>query len=370
MKVCHILSGDLWGGAEVQTVHLLRALASRKRCSPVAILFNDRETAQRLRGEEIDVHVVREEGRRGPAFALSAAALLRSIAPDIVHSHGYKENLVTAFARSRLTRQTPIVRTQHSTPFPRTTARMRFYSFLDRLAARGFDRTIAVSDSGRNELERFLSSSRIAMIPNGIPTPEFDSSDIPLKREDDVDLVIGSAGRLEPEKRYDLLIEAVAILLGEGIRCRLCIVGDGTKRPALEKLARSIAPNAVLFAGFQENVFSWLSAFDVYALSSEREGLPVTLLEALACRLPVAATSVGGIPEVICHGESGLLVQPGDAPALAQAIARLHADRPAALRMGTAGREIVRRRFSIERVAADTETLYDTLLGGRSDSIE
>lgn len=370
MKVCHVLSGDLWGGAEVQTTHLLRALKCGRSWQPEALLFRDGTTADHLRSEGIPVHVISEAGKSFLSLTAETGRAFRDIAPDMLHSHGYKEDLVALMARRKARLSVPAVRTQHSTPFPRTTLPMKFYSFLDRRGASRFDRTVAVSGALRSELERFLPPSRITSIMNGIPLPDPALLDKRALPEDPSGFVIGAVGRLAPEKRYDILIEALSLLAADGIKASLVLVGDGPQRAELEEQARSVAPGAVRFAGFQSEVYPWLSSFDLYSISSSREGLPITLLEALACRLPVVATSVGGIPEVIASGENGLLVPPGDPKALAEAIASLHNDREKGRLFGKRGRATVEQKFSIERVASETEKMYADLLEGRGSPFE
>ncbi len=368
IRVCHILSGDLWGGAEAQVFHLMTALAPHGHCASRAILFNDGITAEKLRAAKIETCVLPEESLSFPRLVSRCAAALDGA--SIAHCHGYKEDLVAAAATGFFGMKTILLRTQHGTPFPRTTGRIRFYAFLDRrTAAARFARTIAVSRQVRRELLRFLPEEKIALIPNGIPPVGPPCGDPPPFEKGDHDFVIGSVGRLAPEKRFDLLIDAVSLLIAEGRRPLLVLVGDGPERRRLEKHARAATPDSVLFAGFRTDVGRWLDRFDIYAVSSDREGLPISLLEAQLRSIPTAATSAGGIAEVILPGESGMLVPPGDARALAGALGALRDDPVRAARFGARGRAIVEERFTVDRSARATERLYEELAAGRSGAV-
>jgi glycosyltransferase involved in cell wall biosynthesis len=140
---------------------------------------------------------------------------------------------------------------------------------------------------------------------------------------------------------------------------RLVIVGEGPLRGELEKLAAEVAPpESVSFAGYQAEPERWLAEMDVFALTSRSEGLPVSILEAWAAGVPVVASAVGGVPELIADGETGLLFPPGDEAALADCLERLLADRGLAERLARAGRERVEREFSLARMAETYQRLY------------
>jgi glycosyltransferase involved in cell wall biosynthesis len=141
------------------------------------------------------------------------------------------------------------------------------------------------------------------------------------------------------------------------------VVGDGPERAQLEALAGQLGlADRVHLAGHQQDVRPWLAALDVLVLSSDWEGMPNALLEAMAAGLPIVATAVGGVPEVVVDGATGLLVPPGDPSALAEAITRLLRDPDLRRTMGQAGRARVERRFSINETVRLTEELYATLL--------
>jgi glycosyltransferase involved in cell wall biosynthesis len=159
------------------------------------------------------------------------------------------------------------------------------------------------------------------------------------------------------------LIDAVPKLRSEFPNIRVIIVGDGELRPELEAQAERLGiQDVVVFTGFRNDVAELLELFDVFVMPSTMEGLGTSILDALAARKPVVATRTGGIPEIIEDGRTGYLVQPKDAAALADAIARLIHEPAKAARFAEAGRRIIEERFSVSRMVEATENAYYNLL--------
>jgi glycosyltransferase involved in cell wall biosynthesis len=357
-EILHVLSGDVWGGAEAQACALLRTLRERGRVEVSALLFNEGVLGDRLRGSGVAVDVVSERAHGFAGLARGAIRTVRGRNPAILHGHGYKENLVACLAA----RGRPLVRTQHGSPFPGGRFPYGFYYALDRfLARRVFARTIAVSAFVETELARFLPPDRIARIRNGVAPPAVAAPEaLPFARGS---RIVVSGGRLSAEKRFDRLIDAVALVARHHPNVRLVLLGDGPERGGLERRAEEQAPGLVLFAGFQADPWAHLLSGTVFALASDREGLPMVLLEAMALGLPAVATAVGGIPEVVRDGETGLLVSTLTADAMAEAIGRLLGDDSLRLRLAAAGRQLVLSEFGVDRTAEETERLYGHLLG-------
>ena len=223
---------------------------------------------------------------------------------------------------------------------------------------------MAVSDATAEVARRVegVPEDKLTVIANGIDIQAFTRSEADRARvrrglglSQDM-LVVGSVGRLSPEKNYPLLLRATAELLGPEVR--LVLVGDGPERERLSALVSPHVRPFVHFAGMQHDVAAWLSAFDVFALSSYTEGLPLVVPEAMAASLPVVCTAVGGLPGVIADGISGLLVPSGDATAFAEALRALVGSPAARIRYGAAGRDAVERRFSLARVVDAYAELY------------
>jgi glycosyltransferase involved in cell wall biosynthesis len=176
--------------------------------------------------------------------------------------------------------------------------------------------------------------------------------------------VIGTVAHLSPEKGLYYLVEAAALIPDVHSRMRFVLVGDGECREALESQVRDRGLEACFqFAGFQNRPASYLNTFNIFVLPSLSEGLSSAILTAMAASLPVVATNVGGIPELICQGENGILVPPGDPISLAEAIQSLAEAPDQCFQMGQLGRARVEERFTIERKIVETEALCSSFLG-------
>jgi glycosyltransferase involved in cell wall biosynthesis len=228
------------------------------------------------------------------------------------------------------------------------------------------DRVTCVSQQVADFVAREVGipSEETVVIPNGVDLHRFDR--LPAKQEvrrtlglPNDELLVGTVTRLNPVKRLDVLLRAVAAL--EGVHT--VIVGDGPERRQLEAMADQLGlADRVHLVGHQQDVRPWLAALGVFVLSSDWEGMSNALLEAMAAGLPIVATAVGGVPEVVVDDATGLLVPPGDPNALAEAITRLLRDPDLRRTMGQAGRARVVQHFSIDETVRLTEELYTTLL--------
>jgi glycosyltransferase involved in cell wall biosynthesis len=175
--------------------------------------------------------------------------------------------------------------------------------------------------------------------------------------------LIGAVGRLSPEKGFDVLVRAVAQLAKDQSEVDLAIVGDGDDQARLEGLIASLGlHDRVRLLGYRSDTLQLYQAFDVFALSSYREGLPNVVLEAMALETPVVATAVAGVPRLVTDGHDGLLVPAGDAAALAPALGRILSDSALARRLAVAARATIEERFSFERRMRKVARVYDEVL--------
>jgi glycosyltransferase involved in cell wall biosynthesis len=245
---------------------------------------------------------------------------------------------------------------------------------MDWLLRRRADVAIAVSETVRGFLAegRAVPRDRIRVVWNGVAIESFQAPDpdrvASFRREFGVgagDHLVGTVTRLREEKGNRYLIEAAAEV------CRVCpdtrfvIAGEGPLRSELESLRTTLGlEERLYFTGFRRDIDVALAAMDVVTVPSLTEGLPLAVLEAAAAGRPLAASAVGGTPEIVTSEVHGLLVPPANAPALAAAIIRLLSDPALARRLGQAARERS-REFSIERNVAAIENVYDELLGGQ-----
>jgi len=207
-----------------------------------------------------------------------------------------------------------------------------------------------------------ISLNRITVIPNGVDTEFFQPQRSGGNRK-----IILSVARLVPDKDQETLIRAFSLALTDHPDAELWIVGDGPRKPALEKLAHSLLPTGkVRFLPGQTDLRPLFAQATLFALSSRHEAFPNVALEAMAMGLPVVSTRVGGLPEMVTPGEHGLLVPPGNAPALAAAMSQLLADPEMCQSFGQAGRERVERDFSLAAMVRRHEEVFETLLAQKS----
>ena len=355
-RILLVAPGELWGGLEQCVLTLAEELAARGRLAGVVTLF-DGVLAERLQQRGLLTEVI----ATGLAIHRSATSLGRVMAtvdPALVHAHGYKATIVCGLSGRR-----PLVRTLHGAVEPGPMAevlRLRAYEWLaDRLAARRRAWTVFVSDDLRRG--RGAGTARESRIHNGIVLDA--PNDRSAQDAGEAPLRIGIVGRLTAVKGHDVALAAMAALPRGGVQ--LEIAGDGPDRQQLQTLAETLGVSAAVhFRGFVSDMRAFYRTLDVLIMPSRHEGVPYALLEAMGQGLPVLASRVGGIPEVVSDGHDGVLVQAGSSAALAEALTRLQ-DRPLRERLGAAARETVAARFSSTHMATQYLRLYDQLLEER-----
>jgi glycosyltransferase involved in cell wall biosynthesis len=232
---------------------------------------------------------------------------------------------------------------------------------------------VAVSGSIAADLRRRgVAPARVVTIPNGVEVARYQSSE-EVRSETRASLgvlpgerLVGTVGSLIPLRNHALLLSAAPEVISSFPGTRFVLVGEGPERPALQTLAKRLGiSDQVIFTGHRSDIPAMLAAMDVFALSCDTEGFGLAALEAMAAGLPVVATQVGALPELVEAGETGLLVPRGDARALANALLTLLRDHGLATRLGAAGRVRAERDFSAARTAEQISDVYLELVGGR-----
>ena len=370
LAVCHIDSGDLWAGSEVNTTALLRALAGNPGLRLSVILMNEGEMSRRLRGYGIEVKVIPESRHGFAGIFREAARYLRSHPAQILHSHRYKENLLAALLARRC--GVPhLVCTRHGAPEPfRGWRGMKHgaIGYVDRMVMRwAAERVVSLSEEMRNQLVRQIPADRVVTIPTGIDTEEVRSelTQSEAKRRLGIPQaakVVGYAGRLVPIKRLDIFLHAAKRMAPTGSDVRFVIAGAGPEEEHLLALARELhVEDKVLFLGHRARVYDVMRAFDLFLLCSDHEGLPRSVLEAMFLGVPVVARKVGGVPEAIEDGITGLLVDSADPDEMAASCKILFSDTNLLGRMGSAGIRAIRDGFCVDASARQMATLYREL---------
>jgi glycosyltransferase involved in cell wall biosynthesis/predicted ATP-grasp superfamily ATP-dependent carboligase len=363
LRVLQLIETGNPGGAEHMMVRLATSLdAGRFRSQ--ALLLKEGWLADRLRAAGVPTTVAPLRRRFDLRFLWRLARLARRRRIDVLHSHEFTMNAY-AFAAGLMARK-PTVATVHGNLEYAAARRRR--RLVYRTAARLAGPLIAVSRDTRRRLttEFRLPAERVQVVPNGIALPAAppDRETARAWRREwglpEDGFLIGAVGRLQPVKGYDLLVRALSLLAERGVDARLAFVGQGDERTALERLARRLAiAERVVFCGYREEIPARLGAFDVIVAPSRYEGLSLALIEAMASWRPVIASDVGGNPEAIEDGVSGLLTPPEDPNALAAAIAQVALDPDLARRLGEGARARAEQEFSITAMIAAYERLYD-----------
>jgi L-malate glycosyltransferase len=354
-RVLYVINDLAQAGAETQLVELALRLDPRRFDRRIVLLKERNDFADRLSAFGVEVLPLRRRGWWDIGMPWRLWRVMRAWRPDVVHSFLFLSNAVTApVARAAgVPRLILSQRCSYEATAPPQWRRLARWSH--RLA----DSVVLNSRAALEEERR--AGARIdttTYVPNGVDIPE----DAPPER-DVLGLPAGplvvAVGQLEEIKGHAYLIEAWPEVVRAHPAARLALVGDGPRRPALEEQARALRiDGSVLFLGFRPDGRRYAAAADVVVQPSLTEGMPNAVLEAMAAKRSVVATRVGGVPDLIEDGETGRLVPPADAGALATAIAGLLADRTERLRLGSAARARVAREFSVEIVRAAFETLY------------
>lgn len=284
----------------------------------------------------------------------------------LIHSHGYKPNIFLSLLPCR---KVKILSTAHGWEKNTAGLRARAYELLDALSLRSMDKVVAVSKAVFNDLTRHgLREENITLIYNGIVLDEYEiqSQGPNLRKEYGIPqdtFVIGAIGRLVPAKGYHHLIEAMTSVAEDIKDCRLLIAGEGQLKDNLSALIQKLnISRYVTLVGYQNSITRFLSTIDLFVMPSLTEGLPIALLEAMACGKPVLASSIGGIPEVITSEKDGLLIPPADPHAIAKGIKELYFNETLRVEMSCHGRKLVENIFSAETMGRQYLSLYSQLL--------
>jgi glycosyltransferase involved in cell wall biosynthesis len=313
MRVLHVASGDLWAGAEVMLHALATAQSRLPQTSVAVLLFNEGKLAQELRSDGVQVFVHPETSLNPLQLFLRTRVTIQAFKPDIVHTHRIKEDVIGALATFTSRQKAHPVHTVHGKDeVERASLDKKLAAALHRCLIRWvFQKTFAVSRSLAADLAREVRTNNVVYVANGIDLTRMPEPVNPALRS----LVgrpihIGLIGRLVSIKRVDLFIHAASILLQEDPETfRFTIYGDGPELEPLRALSATLGVDGGLaFKGFSSNVIREMTQLDMLFLTSDSEGLPMVVLEAMAVGLPVVVPAVGGLPEALDNGRCGTLI--------------------------------------------------------------
>lgn len=368
-RILFVIDGLEFGGGE--RVFLQLAAELRNHFEVFAAAMPGRNFEKKLREFGIRFYPV-DMSRQ---LSLKPIRQLKNIVDnqkiDILHSQGARADFFARVAGGMhedshlLCTIATIVEGFDISPF-----RKKVYRLFDRFTERWVEKFIVVSDSLKSTLteKRGIPASKVVRIHNGIELKEYRpgicedtlrdkwriSKELPL---------IGAIGRMVWEKGFEYLIEAVPVIIKTFPEAKILLVGDGPLLDGLKALSGRLGVEKnIIFAGFQSDIKEILSAFDLLVVPSLLEGFPMVTLEAMAMAKPIIATNIDGITEQITNGENGILVPPKDPDALAKAIIKVLSDGKSSKAMGLAARKKVEQEFSVEKMVAETEKVYLSLL--------
>lgn len=367
VAVSHVISGDLWAGAEAQACTMLTALHRRGEVAVSAIVLNPGKLVERLRAEGVRVDVIDESRLRFRQIVAAARQIVHDHPVDILHSHRYKENILAAMIKRR-TRVRALVQTVHGVQERMSglkSLKVRAYGQLNRFVSRRyFELILPVSEDIRRHLETIYPAGKLQTVHNAIDVAgvRTQKAATTVRREleiaDDA-IVFGSVGRLAAIKGFEVFMRVAKDVAARQPGVRFVLVGDGPERRSLEELRQSLGlRETVVMTGFRDNILDVMNSFDVLLMTSWHEGIPVALLEAMALGKPTVATAVGGVGEVIADGVSGVLAPAGDVARLAEACAKLAGDQALRAQSGSAARTRVETAFSTTRQCQQLEEIY------------
>lgn len=321
VAICSV--GELFGGVERHILGMLNGLNAH-RVQALLILFHDGELAEQARQQGFKPIILQSPNRSILKTSFKLAHIFKQQNIRIVHVHGYKATVFCTL--SRYWYSFAMIKTEHGLPEPmfgRRSLCNRIYHYLDSAATRLSRATICyVTKDLLAYYQQAHSGLKISVIPNGIDPIDLNRLQRPPElREDCFNLVI--VGRVDTVKGHHLAIEAITTdpLFPAS---HLHIIGTGPREPELRDLAKNLGvAHRVHFLGFRRNVYDYIAHCHILLMPSLHEGLPYTLLEAMALGTPVIASEVGGLAEVLENGKTALLFPPGNSVALAQKIAHL-----------------------------------------------
>lgn len=366
--VVHLVYALDVGGLETLLVDCINRMPPERYRHALVCLTHYTSFAERITQPGVALYALHKPPGQAPGIHVKLWKLLRQLRPAVLHTY----NLATLeYAPAAMLAGVPVrIHAEHGRDARDPQGLNPKHNLLRRLVAPFIDRYITVSADLEQWLDRVvrIPRAKAQLINNGVDTERFrhgpyQAGGSPWGPEH---FVIGTVARIQDVKHHKGLVDGFialrALLPDQHHRLRLSIVGDGPLLPALrEQVAAAGLQDVVWLPGSRNDIDTVLHGFSLFALPSLAEGTPVSLLEAMACALPVVVSRVGGMPEVVTEGVHGSLVPPADAAALAQALARYATDAELCRQQGAAGRQRVIQKYSMAAMLDAYLALYDEL---------
>jgi L-malate glycosyltransferase len=363
LRILHIFSGDLWAGAEVMIYNLLRELHNGRGLQVIAISLNEGILTERLRAAGIEVEVLPEAELSFPEIFVKALRFSRQYQVQLIHAHRCKENILALLLAKSLGLKLLITTLhglpEHSYGKGRGRRRRLWGTIHFHLLRRYFVKTVAVSREIETRLQHEFGfkSGRTAVVHNGIDPGRFVPAEKEIGRTGGFH--VGSVGRLVPVKDYDFFLEVAAELKRSLPEVRFSILGAGPLQEELWSKARARGlQDHLVFVPPVADPAAFYRDLDLYLNTSRHEGIPLSILEAMLCGVPVVAPRVGGIPEIIADGSEGVLVGDREPQAFAAACLELLSNRDLREEIARRGGERVAEIFNVQLMGLKYYNLY------------
>ena len=368
MKILHIYTGggEIYGAERV--IYNLASEQIKSSMSPEVVYFRrpgQNSFLELLNDSRIPVHVVDSRSRLDTVAFLTLRSICLHSSPRILHSHGYKGDVFLAILKRTL-RGPAIVSTKHGSTD--ATSRTRLYEHLGDLSLRYFDRVVAVSEYTKKKLiELHVPEGKIEVIHNGIDVSSFSGAGKGSLRQSlrlaEDSRVAGFIGRLGPEKGIAYLLEAADTICRSTRGIYFVLIGEGILKEETEAFVASRGlKDRIITLGWRKDATGLLPDLDMLLLPSLTEGTPMVILEAMAAGVPVIASDVGGIGEIIEDSKTGLLIKPRDPGAIVESVKALLDNRGLAERISSSAMSEVQSRFSARRMSELYERTYRSML--------
>ena len=368
IRICHIASGDLWAGAEIQVLNMIYGLTKIDSFNIIGIIMNKGKLYDELLKLGIDVYLVDEMKYSLIKQIIIISSIIAKHKIEIIHSHRYKENIIASLVKIILRNKTKLIKTQHGTFYTInkvSNKRMGIYRLIDMFCTKYiFNKVVAVSNEISTQFKRFIPENKISTIHNSISFEKYNVS--PDKNTDghskQQPLNIAIIGRLVKIKNIDEFITIIADLESNGLKIQSYIVGDGPEKGHLKNLsAKRGSTMQNNFLGQIENISEIYNLLDILFITSVHEGLPTVILEAMYFGKIVIARDVGGIPEIIKHNVNGFLYN--DVKEAKNFVRMIYKNRSKYDYIRVKANKIIKEKFGNMAQSQKYSEVYQSLLG-------
>ncbi len=361
IRVLVLASGDLWAGAEAVVYQLICGLKKTDGMEVLGVFFNYGRLSELTRDIGVRTVVIDESRKNFLSIMMEFVKVIRSYHPDIIHSHRNKENVLAAFSHP-ISMRSRLITTLHGLAEGHTRLRSRVVHVVNlAVMAAFFHKLVAVSQDIADHLRKLylIPENKIVRIHNGIQLPG-DRMD---KDNRDDSITIGSAGRLFPVKDYPLMVRIAREVCSTKVSARFLLAGDGPEMKYLQEMVRDFnLEDRFILLGNVVDMEGFYDSLDIYLNTSVHEGIPMTVLEAMAHAKPVIAPAVGGFKEIITQGEDGYLVPSRSVGDFTRHVISLIDHREKCLQLGKMARKKVEGMFTTEHMVNQYLRLYREVL--------